>query len=306
VLEIVLAIFGVVGTLIGAYSFLETRRERRVKLLAYASTTPFPLAAKRREEGDYRLSIRYGRGTGDDEEVEAVYVSYLRFANFGKEPIRRADIASANVLEVVSEGARVLDISLVAQGRAVSRVEIGPVAFGENGATAAVSFDFLDFEDGATVRVLSVGPRCETRLRGDIVGMPGGIQRADQTRSSKTSVTLGGLGFLLYLVAQVATLSGAAWVIQRVTGDWADVWLVAVPIVALVAPIVGAILISIALEPFSGRRKFPDELALPKWFANRIYPSPAAGDIGGWWFPEPERAENDQEDPDRQPSGAPE
>src|SRR4051794_24500806 len=106
-----LTLIGVVGSLVGVWAFIDARRSRRMKLLTFEQSPPFPLATARGHSTDYELSIHYKSDAGD-EVVEAAFVSYLQFANFGREPIRREDIAPSNPLRVEITGGRVLDISL--------------------------------------------------------------------------------------------------------------------------------------------------------------------------------------------------
>jgi hypothetical protein len=258
---VILGAIGSIASVVGLYALYDSRRNRRIKLLSYEWTPPIPLATAAPVERDYKLSIHYTAAGAETEEViEAAFVSYLRFANFGKEPIRRTDIAPANPLRIAVENERVLDISLSTQRRKVTRVALGEPAVGEDGGSAAITFDFLDLRDGAIIRVLTTGPRARLRLLGDIIGMPAGIRQSDETEAGDI---WGKLGFGLWLLAECAAFAFVAWIVKQVTGSWGNAWLLVLPIVAFVLPIVGVFVLEDHWPSRAG--KFPKELALPNW-----------------------------------------
>jgi hypothetical protein len=257
-----LGIVGSIASVVGVYALYDARKNRRVKLLAFERTGSLPLAAASSVERSYKLSIHYRPPDAeDDEEIEAAYVTYLRFANFGKEPVRREDIAPASPLRVEITGARVLDISLSSIRREVTRLHVEPPRIGELEASANVTFDFLDYHDGGVIRILSTGRRCKAELAGEIIGMPGGILRSDEAPARGL---WGKLGFGLWLAAELAAFGGAAYVVNVVAGSWSDAWLLLLPLVAFLLPVVGAFLVSETVWP-SGVRKYPDELSNPRW-----------------------------------------
>lgn len=267
-----LGIIGSIASLLGVYALVDARRNRRIKLLAFETTGPVPLATAADREREYSLSIHYRAADSTTEEViDAAFVRYLRFANFGKEPIRRDDIAPANPLRVEVTGARVLDIGLSAKGRAVTRVELDSPSVSDSAASARISFDYLDHNDGAVVRVLTTSPRATMILTGDIIGMPSGIRRENATPARSL---WGKIGFGLWVAAEIAALATAGWIVQYVTGSWKDVWLVALSIGAFLGPILTVpIAALLALEdkwPLRGGR-FPEELALPRWLGRSRY-----------------------------------
>ncbi len=279
-----LAIFGVVASVIGIYAFVDARRDRRVKLLAFSRISAFPLATATSLERGYHLSIHYqAPDMTEAEEVEAAYASHLRFANFGKEPIRREDIASASPLRVEVEGGHVLDISLASTRRGVSRIAVDRPSLEDDRASAEITFDFLDHRDGAVLTILSTTPEIRARLVGEIIGMPGGIIDYDVPPArgfwSK-------LGVSLIVVGELAAYLGAAYVTKSVAGSWTDVWLLALPVTALLVPLVIALIVSETIWP-SRPRKFPDGLPLPGWSRSLIHESAVRSFEGYWeWFPE--------------------
>jgi hypothetical protein len=120
--------------------------------------------------------------------IESAYVTYVRFANFGKEPIRSADIAPANPLRIDvampkgDDGGDVLDNTLEAASREVIGLRVGNVITFKKLTRAKLEFDFLDLHDGGVVRILSSGRPDSVSMTGDIIGMPTGIMRSDTSR----------------------------------------------------------------------------------------------------------------------------
>lgn len=265
----IIALISVIGTLAslgGIYAIVDNRRNRRVKALGYEDTGPFPLATASRHEQDYELTIHYRAGpAGEDEVIEAAYVTYLRFANFGKEPIRKQDIAPANPLRVQVSGVRVLDISLAGVRREVAQISLGELDLREEKACVALSFDFLDQEDGGLIRILSTDQKDQDiELVGDIIGMPTGVFRTD--KPIRASERWGKVGVGLFLAVQVAAMVLAAYVVKLVTGDWMDAWLLLLPIGVIIGPGLLALIVSETVWPNRTKAvQYPQELALPRW-----------------------------------------
>lgn len=262
-MAVALAVIGVIGSFVGVWAFIDARRNKRVKLLMYEQTHAFPLATARDHGTDYELSIHYKRGDGEEEVVEAAFVTYLVFANFGKEPIRAQDIASSNPLRIEVRGARVLDVSLAGSHRDVNQIELRSIDLDENSASAEITFDFLDFRDGGLIRVLSTTRAKNLQLSGDIIGMPEGMSRSDKPRAKGP---WGKIGFGLWLLAQTICLGITAYVYREVRGSWDDIWLLGLPFVALIAPVIGALIVSETIWPTRARTgSYPQELLPPGW-----------------------------------------
>jgi hypothetical protein len=263
---LLLSVVGTLASLGGVYAIVDSRRNRRVKALGFEHTGPIALAAAPGHEQDYQITIHYRPSVeGPDEVISAAYVTYLRFANFGREPIRSQDIAPANPLRVQVEGVRVLDISLAGVHRDVSQIDLAELELGEEKSHADVRFDFLDKDDGGLVRILSTGKKgAEINLVGDIIGMPLGIVRTDKPVPGKSR--WGKIGVGLYASLQVVALLLALFAIQQTTGDWSDIWLFVVPFVAVIGPGLIAIAVSETIWPTRNKGgQYPQELALPRW-----------------------------------------
>lgn len=270
-----LTILGAVGSIVGLLAYVDTRRSKRIKLLAYEHTAPFPLATARQHASDYELSIHYRSADGEEEEViEAAFVTYLRFANFGSEPIRAQDIATSNPLRVEVEDVRVLDIALAGAHREVNQIELDAHELGSEMSKASIKFDFLDRRDGGLIRVLSTDRDATIRLVGDIIGMPEGITRSDQPIAKGP---WGKIGVALWAVVQVATFGVVAYVYREVQGSWSNVWLLTLPFAAVVLPVVAAAIVSETIWPSRVRtRPYPKELRPPSWLRPHLLNSPVS------------------------------
>jgi hypothetical protein len=288
---------GAVASLVGLYALHQGRTSRRVKLLAYETTPAVPLASASPLEADYKLSILYERPDAPAEQVEAAYITYLRFANFGREPIRAVDIAPANRLRVEAEvdgPGEVLDISLAADGRSVTALRIeGLINFKQN-AVADVVFDFLDYHDGGVVRVLSTARPKAVKLVGDIIGMPEGISRSDEPPARGM---WGRVCVALWLSGELGAIAMLAFAFRWTVGTWENVWLMALPVPALILPGVVAVIVGDTIWP-SNRRQFPGALALPTWLGFHVARGFSVGGPPPYLFeplidqpPTPERGE---------------
>jgi hypothetical protein len=262
-LAVGLTVLGVVGSVVGVLAFFDARRNKRIKLLMYEQTAPFPLATARGHDTDYELSIHYKRGDGGEEVVEAAFVTYLVFANFGKEPIRSQDIAPSNRLRIEIRGVRVLDISLAGSHRDVNQINLESVALGESDASAEIHFDFLDFRDGGLIRVLSTSRARDLELAGDIIGMPEGMVRTDEP---KATGPWGKIGVGLLLLSEILSLAAAAYIYRQVEGSWENIWVLALPFIAFFLPLIAGLVISETIWPTRTRRgPYPKELLPPRW-----------------------------------------
>ena len=233
------------------------RQGQKQKLLAYLpGISRLPLVSARSLSA-YRLSVVYTREGAKDERIDGAFVHFLRFANFGREPIRREDIAPHNRLRIEVTGTRVLDFAVEAVRRPVCAIRVDQDMPVDGAEEATVDFDFLDYLDGAVVRVLTTSAPERIELVGDIVGMPQGIARADEVRRRSF---LGWVGGALSVISIVGVLALTALIFHWVTGSWSNVWLLALPLVALLLLLVSIIVVSETVWPKSGLQ-FPKELA---------------------------------------------
>ena len=257
-----------IGGFVFAISY--ARKSRRIRLLAYETLEPVALATAYSPEDDYKLAVTYQRKGLQEERLESVFTRFLRFANLGREPIRREDITRLNPLKIKIEGVRTLDIALASITRRVNNLAITNQSLSENSAYADITFDYLDYKDGALIKILTVGGEGTVILSGDIIGMPDGIKNIDEVSSESTlnkiSPWFAGLFVLASLIVSVFSFY---WV----TGSWDNVWLLALPFVALIIPTIIILIVASTIWP-SGRPSFPRSLNLPDWFHFLRFPRP--------------------------------
>lgn len=257
IIGIVAGIIGIVGVV---YTIYYGRKNQRKKLLVYENSPAIPLAQAYSPEDDYKLSVVFQRKGSNEERIESVYTTFLKFANLGREPIRGSDIAPANPVKVNIEGARTLDIQIAGITREVNNVYIRNHVIEDEEASAEVCFDFLDYQDGSLVKILTVGNKGKISLSGDIIGMPEGIRNIEETSGSKFEGTISGWVAGIVFVAAVAL---SAFIHYWVTGSWNHVWLILVPLGVLLLVVVAIAIVAWAWP--SGRPSFPKSLDLPKW-----------------------------------------
>ena len=257
-----LGIVGGLASIAGViYAVYIARKTQRVKLLLYADSFPVALASAVSPEDDYELAVIFRPKGGHEERIESAHVRFLRFANLGREPILRNDIAPSNPLRIEVTDVRTLDISLTAVSRTVCRVELTNQTYSEGNASAQISFDFIDYKDGAVVKVLTVGRKGSAKLCGDIIGMPDGIRRADQLRPK---ALLGKIGCGLAALFELASVASVPLIFYWVTGAWTHAWLLILPFVALFAPAIMIVIIASTIWP-EAAPPFPESLELPVW-----------------------------------------
>ena len=251
------------------------RREgRRQKLLAYqTSLAPFPVASSRSLEA-YNLTLLYEPRGDKPREIESAYAHYVRFVNFGREPIVRSDIAPANPLRIQVKGSELLDSTLEVTTRDVSQIDLASPETDEETTSLRVSFDFLDYHDGAVVRLLTTSRPESVELVGDVIGMPEGV-RTVSAMSGRRKLW-GTVGLTLAGLFWIACLTLTVLVYRWVLRSWDSVWLVALPLIALVGPPLVAGIASDTIWP-KGTPSFPPELLprglrrFPEWPGEFVY-----------------------------------
>jgi hypothetical protein len=254
-MTLALSVLGAAASFVGIYAFYWQFSTERKKLFAFEISYGFSVASASDVGGDYRLSVHFTPADGVEEEVEGAFVQFVRLANLGREPIYARDIAPANPLRVEVSGAQVLDISIADVHRSVNQVKLRDLNLTGSEGTAAISFDFLDYGDGALVRILTAGEATKVAIDGDVIGMPGGIV---ETSPRPSSTRVSNIGFGAFLLAELTLFGLIVLLFHHVLGTWKGVWLLALPFPAFVIPIILALLIGESGSMFrrsSWRRK---------------------------------------------------
>lgn len=252
------------------YAIIYARRSRRIKFLVYDISSPVPLAITYSLEDDYKLAVTYKRKGFKEERIESVYTRFLRFVNAGREPIRHEDITRKNPVRIKVDGVRTLNISLVNVTRPVNNIRVAKESLYENRASADITFDYLDHNDGGLIKILTVGGEGRATLSGDIIGMPDGIKSCDEISAGKVSSKIAPwLAGLFVFLSFVVSIYAYSWI----TGSWQYFWVITLPLIALIVP---AIIIAIVAWAWPGGPSFPSTLNLPDWVRalNLIYLSP--------------------------------
>ena len=271
--------FGIVGgfaSIAGLiYAVYFSRKNRRVKLLAYDATHPISLANAVSPEDDYSLAILFQREGVPEERIESVHVQFLRVVNLGREPIRREDIAPANPIRIHVKGERVLDIAKSGETRDVNMIDVTSVKLGTEESYADLLFDFLDFQDGVLVKILTTGSHAIVKIHGDIIGMPEGIKSIQEISSLNW---WGKIGFTLAVAFEISSIVLTFFVFRWVTGSWSHLWLLFLPFLALIIPMIIIAIIGATIWPES-KTSIPNTLTPPSWFhqlvmKHRIYADP--------------------------------
>ena len=255
-----LAIVGGIATAAGLWLavYYGRREGRRRKSLAYeAGRPPWPLASSA-SLSEYHLSLSYTGEQGEPRQIEDAYAQALRFANFGHESIRRDDIAPANAIRIEVEDAEVLDAIIEAVTRDVTAIELGPPTTDGNVTSIPITFDYLDFHDGALVRLLTTARPTRLALVGDIIGMPEGVRTVREVSGRRAF--WGPLGVALVVLFIASAFAAIALAGRVITDTWWSLALIPLPLVAIVVPVLIAILISETLWPKS-TPSFPRALA---------------------------------------------
>ncbi|MEO1074991.1 MAG: hypothetical protein AAFX41_03375 [Bacteroidota bacterium] len=258
-----IGLVGVLASVAGlVYAFYYAKRSQRIKLFAYESSLRVPLATAVSPEDGYELSVLFKKANQEPELIEGVDVQFIRFANLGREPIRRADIAPSNPVRIRIFGPRVLDISLAGSNRSVTNIGLSELVVKDDVSESSLTFDFLDHKDGGTIKVISAGGKGSAQIVGDVIGMPDGIKRV---RDIKPRNWLGGLGIFLSVTLWLSAFAACAFAYKVLLGSWAAAWLMILPIVALILPLVLVLIVSEKFWP-SNKPALPETLSIPKWF----------------------------------------
>jgi hypothetical protein len=183
-------------------------------------------------------------------------------------PTTKGDLANADKLRIEVTGGTVLDLSLASATREVCQITIGQTKR-DNGITSAtVDFDFLDYLDGGLIQILSDTGSVKAALRGTIVGMPNGIRKTKDVPQFTPFPTW---GCVTATIVGLLALTAAPFGYRYVTGSWESVWLLALPIAALIIPLLLFIMIVIVAEPRT-EFEFPKQLFPPRWYHMRREP----------------------------------
>jgi hypothetical protein len=244
------------------YAIDYNRRNSRRKLLTHDITSPLSLISVLSEGTEDRLSITYEREGSEPVKIENAYLYYVRVANLGEEPIRREDLATSDPLRLDILNGTVLNLASVSVTRDVLNFDLSPLAqTGEGVSSSQLSFDFLDYRDGALIKVLTDSSSSQVMLKGTIIGMPQGIARTSELDPNISKAKLfTGLFVLLVTVILGSTLTVF---IRQTKGAL-------MATLCLIATIVFSVSVCLWMLPIQKEdKRWPDSLKFPTWFKSR-------------------------------------
>lgn len=255
-----------IGILSFAYAIYTRKKSKLEKNLVYEVMPPVAVAEVIKGQSAYSLKVVYERPGEDSVYIRHAFVEYIRFTNFGRIPIKKNDLAKADPLRIeATTGGRVLDISLASVTSDVCQITIGQPKQ-ENGRTSAIlDFDFLDYLDGGLIQILSDTDEVQATLHGTVIGMPNGIRKEKDISGPRSPPTW---GCVTAIVVELVALAAVPLIYRFVTGSWKLVWLLGLPVAALIVPPLFFLLVFLILEP-GAKFKFPEPLLPPDWYGLR-------------------------------------
>ncbi|MEH1934822.1 MAG: hypothetical protein V7L14_14250 [Nostoc sp.] len=265
-INLALAIIGIVVSVVSfIYAIYVTNQSKKEKELMFDVIDPMPLVDTIPKDNRHSIKIIYERPNQPSESVDSIFLQFLPFTNFGRVPIRKEDSASYDPLRIEVQGGRVLDVALASVTREVSRITLNEIKQVDDKTIAVIDFDFLDYMDGGLIQVVSDSADVEVTLKGTIVGMPTGIKKVEP---EKNSIIFPELGCVIPLIIQVGVLVAVPFIYRYITGNWRNVWLLLLPILALILPI--ALIMPVILALLNRKTiQFPKRLSPPSWYNKR-------------------------------------
>lgn len=242
-----------------------------------------PIAESVSERSGHKIKIMYENDCEGWIDVPVLFARYLRFANFGYEALKSADIPDSDPIRVEFEGSGLLKLSVVNTDNNSSRIRVAPMAVEPNKGAMQIQFEFLNPGEGALLEMIATTPLINLEIKGSIIGNPKPVREGFIPRQIHI-VRSGWAGLVSVMVLCLLILS-VAYV--HVTGGWTGIWLLYIsPFVALfpALTLLGGYGISVL---WGDRPRFHSGLQPPEWYVHRQYlydicPCP---DCGGWGPP---------------------
>jgi len=249
------------------YSWYLARKSERAKRLVLDVGPSVPLVSVIPESTGIKLSVAYEKDGAAPIPVQSLYLTFVRIGNLGREPIRAEDIAPNDPLILIVEDSPVLDIATVETVRSVSEFQLEKVVITSDKRTqTGLSFAFLDFQDGALIRVLTETATPTISLTGTVIGLPGGADRKNYFESAQSS------GCWIMLVFPLMFLFPML-ILPRLS-EWFH-WHLGVGATTLIGTAIAVVIFYFSTNIYvhrSHRQKYmgewPDKLSLPYWFSD--------------------------------------
>jgi hypothetical protein len=127
-------------------------RSRNIKLPCYSRSNRMLIDPKLIKRNPIKVTF-------SDEPVNALSVMHIAFWNNGRTTIDRDDVATADPLRIIAEdGCNILAADIVVTNRPASNFQAN-LQRQEN--TVIIDFDFIDYKNGAVVRLYHTGENIE-------------------------------------------------------------------------------------------------------------------------------------------------
>ncbi len=262
-------VLGASGVMIGiaglAYAIYATRRNLQTKQLTYEILSPMPIAHVMSKGSSYSLKIVYEKEGETPTTIDRAVLHYVRFTNFGRTAIRGEDITDRDPLRIAVRGSNLLDISITNVTRNVCDISLSKAQKSENEVNIPIKVSFLDHNDGALIQLVTDSTESDISIKGTIIGMPNGlIEIREKDREAKVA----GWGCLPAAALQLIAIAAVPLLYWKIVGTWKNIWLMILPIGAIILPAALAIIFASLFNPLRSLR-FPKLLTTPTWYSER-------------------------------------
>jgi hypothetical protein len=276
-INLLIGIVGLILSIVGIVDAIYVRKKsNQKKNLVYEVIPPVSIAELSKSKGNYSLRVVYEPSDSGPVYIENEYMQLVRFANFGATPITKNDLATTDKLRIEIKNGNVLDVSLSSTTRNVCQIILEKPIKDNNTVIVNINFEFLDYLDGGLIQILCDTENLETNFYGTVVGMSEGIQR---TLVHSEPIEVPDWGCATGVIFELGALVAVVFFYKYVIGGWDNVWILSLPIIALIAPF---LLFSLLMFRFPSSRdkfQFPKQLLPPSWY--RLG--------GGGWHYSPDR-----------------
>lgn len=270
----IIGIIGTVASIIGLpYAYILTRRSDRKKILTYYVTSP-PRFIDFPQEWIEHRPIVYTRVGAKPIYLEGAYLSFLLIGNLGKETINKEDIAPNDPIRIEVSGAKVVDIAKTSISRKEINFSLSSFKEVRNSITVSnLVFDFLDYEDGAQIRILTDSDKACVRVVGTVIGMPNGIIQKCKLKKP---------GFIFYFLLWISNIVWAAsafalvfliiWLVPSFRGmGEVTAFLLTITVMVVTGIITSWFFLVKLANKVRTYKEWPETLTFPSWFKESAF-----------------------------------
>jgi len=266
-MNFVFGAFGIIGTILTIislwYAVYVTHKNKIEKLFTYEIISPIPIADVIKGKGLYSLKVVYERPDNEIVYIQHAFLQYIRFSNFGKLPITNADLVTLDPIRIEIIGHNVLDISLANTTRDVCDISLGQPVVNKDITSININFNFLDFQDGGLIQLLTDSRKIKVEVKGTIIGMPEGVNYINFEEKNNLPTW----GCVLGVILEILGIVSIPVLYNFVMKSYQNIWILLLPFVSLFVPV---FLFALLTSIITGRKiEFPKSLHTPLWFETR-------------------------------------